>query len=160
MDIIYTIFGQGKDLTVPQMSARAFVIYFIALIFIRISGRRTFGKRSSFDNTLVIILGAVLSRAVAGASPFVPTVVASLVLVLMHRGIAMLTINNKKLAKFIEGEPHVLYKDGRIDERELRRGLMSKEDLQADVRVKANKSELSEVKEIRMESTGEVSVIK
>jgi len=160
MDIIYTIFGQGKDLTVPQMSARAFVIYFIALVFIRISGRRTFGKRSSFDNTLVIILGAVLSRAVAGASPFVPTVVASLVLVLMHRGIAMLTRTNKKFAKLIEGESRVLYKDGRINEENLRIGLMSRDDLEADVRVKGNKKELSEIKEIHLESTGEVSVIK
>jgi uncharacterized membrane protein YcaP (DUF421 family) len=150
MDIIDTIFGQGKDLTVAQMSARAVVIYFIALVFIRISGRRTFGKRSSFDNTIVII----------GASAFVPTVVCSLVLVLLHRGIAMLTLSNKKLAKLIEGEHKVLYKDGKVNEENLRVGLMSKDDLEADVRVKANKNKLSEVKEVHLESTGEVSVIK
>jgi len=160
MDIINTIFGQGKNLDIVQMSARAFVIYFIALVFIRISGRRTFGKRSSFDNTIVIILGAVLSRAVVGASAFIPTVACCLVLVILHRGLAMLTITNKKLAELVDGKARILYKDGEIDKSSLRAALMSREDLEADVRVKANKSKLSEVKEVHLESTGEVSVIK
>lgn len=160
MDIIYAIFGQGKDLTTVQMSARAVTIYFIALVLIRISGRRTFGKRSSFDNTIVIILGAVLSRAVVGASAFIPTVVCGLVLAVMHRGLAMLTIANKKLAELVDGKARILYKDGEINKNSLRAALMSRDDLEADVRVKANKSKLNEVKEVHLESTGEVSVIK
>jgi len=160
MDIIYTIFGQGKDLTAIQMSARALVVYFIALVFIRISGRRTFNKRSSFDNTIVIILGAVLSRAIVGASAFVATMACSLVLVLLHRGIAWLTIANRKASKLIQGEAKILYQDGKINEENLKIGLMSREDLKADVRVKANKADLNDVKEIHLETTGEVSVIK
>ena len=38
------------------MSARAFVVYFIALLLIRISGKRTFGKKSAFDITITIVL--------------------------------------------------------------------------------------------------------
>ena len=160
MDIIYNIFGQGKDLTVFQMSARAVVIYIITLILIRISGRRTFGKKSAFDTTIVIILGSVMSRAVVGASAFVPTVGCCLALVLLHRGIAWLRIYSKFVTRLTQGAPKVSYKDGKIHRENLRIGLMTDDDLHADVRRKANKSDLKEVKEIHLESTGEISVIK
>jgi uncharacterized membrane protein YcaP (DUF421 family) len=160
MDIIYNIFGQGKDLTAFQMSARAVVIYLITLILIRISGRRTFGKKSAFDTTIVIILGSVMSRAVVGASAFVPTVVCCLAFVLLHRGIAWLRIYSKFVTRLTQGAPRILYKDGKIHRENLRVGLMTDDDLHADVRRKANISDLKEVKEIHLESTGEISVIK
>lgn len=160
MDIIYNIFGQGKDLTMFQMSARAVVIYLITLILIRISGRRTFGKKSAFDTTIVIILGSVMSRAVVGASAFVPTVACCLVFVLLHRGIAWLRIYSKFVTRLTQGAPQILYRNGKIHRENLRVGLMTYDDLKADVRRKANQSDLKDVKEIHLESTGEISVIK
>ena len=160
MDTLYDLFGVGKDLTSLQMCMRAIVVFFLALILIRISGRRTFGKRSAFDNTMAIILGAVLSRAVVGASPFGPTIACSLVLCLLHRSLAWLAINNKTVERMIKGEPILIYKDGEIDDDKLRRSLMSRHDLMGDLRLKGSVKNLEEVEEIRMESTGEVSVIK
>ena len=160
MDIINTVFGYGKDLTTLQMSARAVVIYLITLILIRISGRRTFGKKSAFDTAIVIILGGVMSRAVVGASAFVPTVCCCLVFVLLHRGIAWLMIYSGFISELLQGSPKVLYKDGKIEKKNMRIGLMTENDLRADVRIKANKLNLDDVKEVHLESTGEISVIK
>ena len=67
---ITEIFGSGEDLSPMQMAARAFVMFFIALLLIRLAGMRVFGIRTAFDNILVIMLGAILSRGVAGSSPF------------------------------------------------------------------------------------------
>jgi hypothetical protein len=44
------------------------------------AGLRTFAKQSTFDNIIVILLGAVLARGVVGASPFWSTVGASVVM--------------------------------------------------------------------------------
>jgi uncharacterized membrane protein YcaP (DUF421 family) len=157
---LYKLFGEGRDLDTLQMCSRAFVIFFITLALIRISGRRTFGKRSAFDNTSAIILGAVLSRAVVGASPFVPTVACCLVLVLLHRGLAWISIKNKLVGQLIKGDEIPLYRNGKLNEENLEKSLLSENDLLSDVRLKGNVKTLNEVSEIYMETGGEVSIIK
>ena len=158
--LLYKIFGEGKDLDTQQMCSRAFVVFFISLILIRISGRRTFGKKSAFDNTLAIILGAILSRAVVGASPFVPTVVCSLLLVLLHRSLAWLSIKSNMVSRLIKGGEIPLYRNGKLDEENLRKSLLSENDLLSDVRLKGNVKSLDDISEIYMETSGELSIIK
>jgi uncharacterized membrane protein YcaP (DUF421 family) len=160
MKLLYQIFGEGKDLSTLQMCSRAIVIYFIALLFLRISGRRTFGKKTAFDNTIAIILGAVLSRAVVGASDFVPTVACSLVLVLIHRGLTWLSIRSKSIKHIIEGASIPLYKNGKLDRNNLNTSLISEDELAGDLRLKANIGSIEEAEDIYMETNGEVSVIK
>ena len=159
MELVIKIFGEGKDLTLLQMCARAIIVYLIALLLIRISGRRTFGKKSSFDTTITIILGAVLSRAIAGASPFMPTIACSLVLVLIHRLVAWIVIYNAAIGKLLKGDRRTLYQNGKINQQNLRKCLMTQDDLMSDVRIKANADTFDKVAEIYMENTGEISVV-
>jgi len=157
--IIHYIFGEGKDLSVLQMCSRALVVFFIALIMVRVSGRRTFGKRTAFDNTLAIILGAILSRAIVGASPFVPTVCCSLLLVLLHRLLAYACIKSSFLDHYLKGTSIPLYQNGKLDKENLTKSLLTEKDLMGDVRLKGNATKLEEIHEIYMETSGEVSVI-
>jgi uncharacterized membrane protein YcaP (DUF421 family) len=159
MELLIQLFGEGKDLNVYQMSLRAIVIYFIALALIRISGRRTFGKKSTFDNTITIILGAILSRAVVGASPFLPTIICSLALVLLHRGIGWLTNYSKAIEKIVKGNRRILYTEGKIDQDNLKKCLMTIDELMSDVRLNTNMDSLEHVHEIWMETNGKVSVV-
>jgi len=79
VDILVTMFGEtGADPTPGQMAARAVVVFFVALVLIRISGRRSFGQHSLFDACATVLIGATLARAVVGASPFLATVCAAL----------------------------------------------------------------------------------
>jgi uncharacterized membrane protein YcaP (DUF421 family) len=160
MEIIIKIFGEGKDLSMLQMSARAFVVYLIALVLINISGKRTFGKKSAFDTTITIVLGAVLSRAIVGASPFVPTIAGSLALVLIHRVMGLIILHNKTAGKLLKGEKILLYQNGKVNEINLHKCLMTYDDLMSDVRLKANDNSLENIQEIYMENSGELSVVK
>jgi uncharacterized membrane protein YcaP (DUF421 family) len=157
---IKEIFGSGEDLAPLQMAARAFVMFFIALLLIRVAGMRIFGIKTAFDNILVIMLGAILSRGVVGASPFLSTIAAAAAMILIHKILAWLAMKHSWVGKIVKGYRHSLYHDGEIREKNLRRTAISKDDLMEGVRLEINKDSLDEVDQIFIEKTGEISVIK
>jgi uncharacterized membrane protein YcaP (DUF421 family) len=157
--MIDTVFGHGRDLDALQMAARAFVLFFVALALIRIGGMRSFGRTSSLDSVVVIMLGAVLSRAIVGVSPAIPTVAGSLVLVLIHRLVAYATVALPWLERLIKGSPATLYDHGELDTDAMRRAGISKNDLVEAVRRHARKPHLDDVDAIVVEASGELSVI-
>jgi uncharacterized membrane protein YcaP (DUF421 family) len=160
MNVIENLFGSGQELTALQMGVRAFLMLFIALFLVRISGMRTFGKNSAFDVIISIMLGAVLARGVVGASPFFSVVMAGLVMVLLHRFLGAITLRNEWLEKAIKGESRLLYKDGKIHWDKMRRSAVSKEDLLESARLEANVNSLDEIEEAHIESNGRISIIK
>ena len=159
METINILFGRGTDLNVWQMSARAIVVFFVALLLIRFTGMRAFGIKSAFDTCIIIMLGAVLSRAVVGASPFVPTMAASAVLVVIHKILANISVSNRTISHLIKGAPLLLYKDGIINTKNLRKCSLSYGDVMEEVRIMLNQNTLDNVEEIYMERTGKISVI-
>lgn len=160
MDIFIKIFGEGKDLTAWQMSCRGIVVFIIALLLIRISGRRSFGIRAPLDNIIIILLGAVLSRAVVGASPFVPVVVSCFVIVVFHRGVGWLIANSKVVGKLVESDKIMLYQDGKYIPKHLRRVQLTEEDVMQGVRKSALTEDLKKIEHIYIERNGEISAIK
>lgn len=160
MEIINTLFGHGKDLNALQMGVRAIIMFFITLLMIRTSGMRAFGNKSAFDNIVVIMLGALLSRGVTGASPFIPIVTAGFVMCAVHRLLAYLAIYNKVISHIIKTNDLCLYKDGVLNKNNMERCDLSMGDLMSGVRHNANVASLEEVEQVYMERTGEISVVK
>jgi uncharacterized membrane protein YcaP (DUF421 family) len=159
MSTLESLFGAGKDLTVVQMTLRAIVLFFITLVLVRIGGMRAFGRKSSFDTIIVIMLGAVLSRAVVGVSPFAPTVAAAAALVVIHRLLGMATARSKLLEKLVKGEHHEVYRDGHVDRRAMVRAGISEGDLDEAVRASVHASSRRDVSQIELESDGQLTVI-
>jgi uncharacterized membrane protein YcaP (DUF421 family) len=160
MKLIIEVFGQGKDLTILQMSCRGIVVFMITLLLIRISGRRSFGMRTPLDNIIVITLGALLSRAIVGASSFFPVIVCSLVIVCMHRAFGWAMAHNKRFAELVEGKKMLLFEDGQFVKKNLDDALVCKEDVMRDVRKRALTENLERIDKIYFENTGEISPVK
>src|SRR6185312_7956409 len=160
MDLLIQIFGQGKDLTALQMSCRGIVVFIIALLLIRISGRRSFGIRSPLDNIIIILLGAILSRAVVGASAFVPVIVACLVIVVFHRFVGWLIANSRFFARLIESDKIILFEKGKYLHHNLKRVQLTEEDVMQGVRKSALTEDLNKIGHIYIERNGEISAIK
>src|ERR1700744_937190 len=154
MEILLKIFGEGKDLSALQMSCRGIVIFFVALILIRISGRRSFGVRSPLDNIITISLGAVMSRAIVGASDFVPVVVCCFVIVLLHRLFGWLIAHSKPFGRFIEGDKMILFENGRFREDHMKDALVCQEDIMQGVRKSALTEDMGEIEKVYMERNG------
>ena len=159
MDIIDEFFGHGTDLNSLQMCVRAIIIFFVTLVLIRFTGMRVFGIKTAFDTCIIIMLVAVLSRAVVGASPFIPTILASATLVIIHKIIARLSVSNQSISHIVKGKPLSIYKNGILNEKNLKRCSLSFGDVMEEVRLNLNDNSLENIEEIFMERTGEISVI-
>jgi uncharacterized membrane protein YcaP (DUF421 family) len=159
MRFLMLFFGEGPDLNAWQMSARAVLIFFIALVFIRISGRRSFGLHSPFDSCTTVLLGAILSRAVIGASPFLATVSAAAVLVILHRLIALASVHWGWFEKAVTGEEVLLVRNGKVDEDALKKALITHKDLDEAVRRKTGDEDLAKVEKVMLERNGDLTVV-
>jgi len=160
MDIINTLIGAGNELNSLQMGMRSIIIFLIALLMLRIAGIRTFGKKTAFDNVIIIILGSVLSRAITGASPFIPTIFAGLVMVIIHRVLAVMAYKSEKIGNLIKGKKVILFSEGSQEEQNMRITQISHNDIMEEVRIQTNREDLEGIQKIFIERTGQVSIIR
>lgn len=160
MNAIAILFGEGKNLDALQMGMRALVVFLIALALIRIAGRRSFGQRSAFDYVVAILLGATLSRAIVGASPFVATVVASTVIVVLHRLLAWLCMYSRVLERLVVGAEREVFSNGEFNRAEMAKALVTAADIQESVRQTLGERGMSKVEAAVLERNGAISLIK
>ena len=160
MDVIITLFGEGKDLTALQTAMRAIVVFFATLVLIRISGRRSFGQRSPFDYVVAILLGAMLSRVIIGASPVVPTLAASLAIVLIHRALAWCCVRSPRLESLVVGVEREVYRDGQFNSRQMSAALITRTDVFEAARHELHALDLRDVHAAILERNGQMSLIR
>ncbi|MDM0032277.1 DUF421 domain-containing protein [Variovorax sp. J22P271] len=158
-EIIQLVFGEGSDLAVWQMSARAAVVFALALALIRASGRRSFGQHTPFDACITVLLGAVLSRAVVGASPFLATMAASTVLVFVHRAVALASTRWARFDDLVNGREIEVVRDGQVDPAAMRRALLSQSNLEEAIRQSIGDKKVSDVARATLERDGKVTVL-
>lgn len=153
------LFGTGTELAPLQMGLRAFCIFIIALIMIRLAGIRAFGIKSPFDYTIILLLGAILSRAVVGASPFDSIVTACMVIVVMHRLVGFLSLYNQAFGKLVKGDKILLFKDGSPLKKNMRKSLISTKDLAEGIRMELHSETAEDIETAYLERSGHISVI-
>ena len=159
-EILHKLFGEGKELNALQMGDRAFVMFFITLFLIRVAGMRAFGQKSAFDMIIVIMLGAILSRAVTGDSAFFPTAVAGSVLAIVHRLLALISVYNDTIGSIVKGNKTILFKNNKVVKKNMINCSVSYKDLEEEVRLILNETTMDNVEEIFMERSGKISIIK
>jgi uncharacterized membrane protein YcaP (DUF421 family) len=160
MDLLEQLIGEGKELTMGQMAIRTILVFLFSLFLIRIAGKRSFGMKMPLDNVLTILLGAILSRAIVGASPFLPILCSALVLTVLYRIFGGLAFYNKWIGKLVKGSSTVLYKDQKLMEGNMRKSMITHHDLMECIRINSNVDSLDKVDTVYEERNGEISVIK
>ncbi len=89
-----------------QMASRAVLVFVYLLALVRVGMRRVFGRFTSFDIVIAILLGSILSRALTATVPLGPAFVASAVLVALHWSIARLAFWKRGLSWLIAPSVH------------------------------------------------------
>ncbi len=158
-----TLLGLGvepADLTFVQISLRGIIIFLATLAMIRLGHKRSLARKTSFDAVLLVILAAVLSRAINGSAPFFATIGGGVVLVLLHRLFAHLAYRSHRFGILVKGSPDTIVRNGECDLRMMRRNHVSMHDLDEDMRLDAHTDDLSKVQVARVERSGDISFIK
>lgn len=133
-------------------------IYLALVIFTRISGKRSFSKMSSFDFAVTVALGSIMATVILSKSVSLPQGIIGLgILYFIQIAVAYLRRFNT-IQNLIDNKPTYLMKDGKVLIENLRKCKVTESDLKAKLR-EANVIQLSEVKAVIFESTGDISVL-
>ena len=155
-------FSSMFELAMPwwQFVLRACVVYFILLMLIRASGKRTMGQFTPFDMLLVVLLGNAVQNGINGGdNSLTGAAIMATTLIALNYGVAFVTSRNRKVEKFVEGVPVVLARNGKIFDHVLRRELVSREDFREALRMNGVE-DVSEVELALLETNGSISVVK
>ena len=150
---------ESRDLGVVQMGVRAVVVYVITVFMVRLAKKRFMGRATAFDVILGIMIGSIVSRAVTGNAPFFPALAATAALIGMHWLFSGLALHWHGFGSLIKGKPRLLIDKGKVDTKALRAVHMTEHDLQEALRDEGISS-LGQVKEARLERSGNLSVLK
>ena len=151
---------EPKDLTFIQISLRGIIVFLVTLITMRLGHKRSLSRKTPFDAVLLVILAAVLSRAINGSAAFFATLGGGVVLVILHRIFAHLAYYSHGFGILVKGKPDVIVRDGECDFEMMRRNHVSIHDLEEDMRLDAYTDDLSKVRLARVERSGDISFIK
>ncbi len=137
-----TIIGAEAPLTWWQESARAVLIFAYGLLLVRLLGRRAFARWAALDIVVAIIAGSSLSRALTGNASLIATMVATALMMLLHRLGALAAASSRRVSWLVEGRPLHLLTEGRLNRARARRLGVSEPDLaEAARRVGLNRAE-------------------
>jgi uncharacterized membrane protein YcaP (DUF421 family) len=139
---------------------RAFVVYLVLLLGIRLTGKREVGQMTPFDLVLLLLISNAVQNAMIGPyNALTAGIVAALILLIINRGMSRLVFRNRKWRRRIEGSPTLLVYDGEINWQAMRREGISEPDLRAALR--EHGVELSsQVHMAVLEIDGNISVIR
>jgi uncharacterized membrane protein YcaP (DUF421 family) len=160
MKFLNQFWGINENISPLEIAARSAVMFIVALLLMRMAGMRPFGKGEPFDQIISFLIGGILSRGVVGATPFIPTVVSMIVIILVHKLFAKLSIYNKWFGAKVKGEKVLLYRDGSFIPENMRKVNITEHDVLEDLRLEVQMADLNKIREVYMERTGKISFIK
>jgi uncharacterized membrane protein YcaP (DUF421 family) len=159
MEMLHTLIGtEGDAINWWQMSLRATLIFLIGIMIVRFAATRAFGRWSALDIIFAVVVGSNLGRAMTGSAPFVATLVATVVLVVLHGVLARASARWAWLGALTKGRSVVLVREGVVDRDRMRRAGIGEGDLRLALRSKGH-PDLEQVRTLYLERNGDLTVI-
>jgi uncharacterized membrane protein YcaP (DUF421 family) len=142
-----------------DLVGRAFVMFLLILLLVRVVNRRELSKMEPYDLVLLIVLGDLVQQgitqndySVTGASIVIVT------MTLLSMLTAYLGYRLPRLGRVLDGEPVILLENGRPLEKNLRRERISLGELAAEAR-QNDISDLGSVRYAVLETSGSISFL-
>jgi uncharacterized membrane protein YcaP (DUF421 family) len=159
---VQSLLGQGSepiDVGVVQMLLRTLLVYAFTLAMVRVGSQRLLAKASIFDVIVAIMLGSIMSRAINGSAPLLPTLAAGLGLLAVHWLLAVVAFHTDWLGSLVKGDRILLIKDGEIQREGMRQASITDHDLRQALRTETHQTDPSRVEVAYLERSGKISVV-
>lgn len=142
-----------------EFALRVAGMYFLALIMIRLLGKRALGELGPFDFVVMTGVGdTVISTALDRSIPYYEGIVVLATLAVLEYSMGYLGLKNGRLSNLITGVPVVLIDDGKIIRKNLAREKFNIDDLMQELRRQGVRN-IKDVDKGILESCGGFSVI-
>jgi uncharacterized membrane protein YcaP (DUF421 family) len=153
----------ARDLLVAQIPLlekvlRSIAVYLFLVLALRLAGKRELAQLNSLDLVVLLLLSNTVQNAIIGAdNSLVGGLLGATVLLTANYAIVRLGFQHPAVARTLEGTPTVLVQKGSTLDGNLRRYLITREELMAAVRRQGARN-LEDIDVVVLEANGALTV--
>jgi uncharacterized membrane protein YcaP (DUF421 family) len=142
-----------------EIPLRAFVIYVVLLLLVRVSGKRTVGQFTPFDLLVVMLLSESVSSGLNGEENSVSAgLLSALTLVALNVIVATVTARSHRAQAFVEGRPILIGSNGELFLDIIKKNHVPIEDVERALR--EADCDLKDMRFCFLEADGQISILK
>jgi len=142
-----------------QTIIRTVLIYFFIFLAIKIMGKRELAELHPFDLVVLLIISDMSSIAMENHGiPLLQSIIPIIILTVLEIGMSQLELNHPGLRRFISGNPSIIIKNGKINQKELQKLRMNLDDLTEELREQGY-FQISDIDYAVMENDGKINVL-
>lgn len=143
-----------------ESAIRTIIIFILLIIAMRFLGKKMTANNSILELTILIVLGAIVSVPMQiPERGLLPAIVILACVVIFYRTLSFINTQNRKIEEVTTGEASLLVKNGVINVKELKKAVISHEQLFTQLRGEEI-IHLGQVKRVYLEGCGLFSIFK
>ncbi|MBN8583746.1 MAG: DUF421 domain-containing protein [Ignavibacteria bacterium] len=133
-------------------------LYILIIACLRILGKKGLAELSLGDLVLIILIGEAIGSLIPQENAFISAVVCIVTLTFTNFVIEKLALKSKFMKRFLEGNPVVIVRNGRIYSQKMKKENLTREDLDEALRQNGIK-DIKNVEKAILETDGGISII-
>jgi uncharacterized membrane protein YcaP (DUF421 family) len=139
---------------------KAMAVYTVLWLIMRLSGRRTLAKLTSFDLVLFLVIGGATQRALLGQDySLINALVVISTMVAIDIGVGLLERDFPWFAKVVKGTPTILVDHGKFLPGRMRWSRVTESEVFEAARTTHGLERTDQIKFAILEGSGEISII-
>lgn len=133
--------------------------YFLIVLVLRLSGKRTLSKMNAFDFIVTVALGSVLANIIVNHETlFWEGLVAFCLLVFLQYMSTWLSVRSPKVQSLLKSQPSLIYYDNRYDKKKMKQERITEAEVIQSIR-KDGYVSLDSIAAVILESDGTLTVM-
>lgn len=156
-ELLVNLFVPG--VSILEKVIRPILVYAFLVVALRIGGRRELAQLNSFDLVVLLTISNTVQNAIIGNdNSLLGGLVGAATLVLVNAAVVRYLYGHPTLERRLEGGPVWLVRDGRVITENLRRELITEDELLAAIR-RQGVGSVAECDQVILEASGTITVI-